>query len=87
MPSVGNRSHINRSSKSNAILTALWNKFKARLIARGFSQTAAIDFYETFAPTMRFESLRILFAFCVRHGILIEQIDVDNAYLNTLLKR
>ena len=62
------------------------DKFKARLVARGFSQTANIDFHETFAPTMRFESLRMLFAFCVKHGIPIEQMDVDNAYLNTVLK-
>ena len=62
------------------------DKFKARLVARGFSQTANIDFHETFAPTMRFESLRMLFAFCNKHGIPIEQMDVDNAYLNTLLK-
>ena len=62
------------------------DKFKARLVARGFSQAANIDFHETFAPTMRFESLRMLFAFCNKHGIPIEQMDVDNAYLNTLLK-
>ena len=62
------------------------DKFKARLVARGFSQIANIDFHETFTPTMRFESLRMLFAFCVKHGISIEQIDVDNAYLDRLLK-
>ena len=62
------------------------DKSKARLVARGFSQTANIDFHETFAPTMRFESLRMLFAFSVKHGIPIEQMDVDNAYLNTQLE-
>ena len=47
------------------------DKYKARLVARGFTQVENIDFHETFAPTLRFESLRLLFAFAVQHGLLI----------------
>ena len=34
---------------------------------------------------MRFESLKMLFAFAVKHGLYIYQMDVDNAYLNSSL--
>jgi hypothetical protein len=33
-------------------------KFKARLVARGFSQRYGIDYQDTFAPTMRMDSVR-----------------------------
>lgn len=32
-------------------------RFKARYVAKGFSQTQGLDFYETFAPVVRYDSL------------------------------
>ena len=37
-------------------------RYKARLVAQGFSQQEGIDYEETFAPTVRRESLRIFLA-------------------------
>lgn len=37
-------------------------KYKARLVAQGFSQLSSIDFEDTFAPVVRMTSLRILLA-------------------------
>jgi len=37
-------------------------KFKARLIAKGFSQHCDIDYNETFAPVACMNSMRIFFA-------------------------
>ena len=48
------------------------NKFKARLVARGFSQIENIDFHETFAPTLRFESLRLFFVYAAKHDMHVE---------------
>lgn len=62
------------------------DKYKARLVARGFTQVEGIDFQETFAPTLRFESLRLLFALAISLGLKIHQLDVDNAYLNSILE-
>ena len=57
------------------------DRYKARLVARGFSQKHGIDYYETFAPVVRMESLRILLAIAAREDLEIHQMDVITAYL------
>jgi hypothetical protein len=38
------------------------NKYKARLYVRGFSQEYGVDYFKTFIPVIRIESLRVLLA-------------------------
>ena len=57
------------------------DRYKARLVARGFSQKYGIDYNETFAPTLRCETLRILFGIAAELDLEIQQADVSNAYL------
>lgn len=61
-------------------------KEKARWTAQGFSQRAGIDFFETFAPTVRQESLMLLFHIAAAEKMEIHQMDFDSAYLNADLK-
>ena len=35
------------------------SRYKARLVAQGFSQRQGIDYYETFAPTMHIKTARV----------------------------
>ena len=60
-------------------------RFKARLVAQGFSQVQGIDFSETFAPTVRRESLRIYLALCLMLNLIIHQVDIVGAYIESLL--
>ena len=59
-------------------------KYKARLVAQGFSQKPGIDYSNdgTFAPVMRFETLRTLLAYSAVHNLKLRQFDVKSAYLH-----
>lgn len=55
--------------------------YKARLVAIGFSQRPGIDFDETFAPVVRYDSIRYLLALAVPNGYTIDQMDAITAFL------
>lgn len=57
-------------------------RYKARLVARGFTQRHGLDFNETFSPVIRHSTLRLLFAFAVENDLSIDQMDVVTAFLN-----
>ena len=52
------------------------------VVARGFSQIEGIDYEETFAPVVRYSSMRAILALSVQMGWHIHQMDVKNAFLN-----
>ena len=58
------------------------DKYKARLVAKGFQQTPGIDFFETFSPVIKASTVRIIFTLAISRGWYIQQIDVNNAFLN-----
>ena len=56
--------------------------FKARYVARGFTQVYGSDYFETFSPTAKMTSIRMLMQYAVQHDSLVHQLDVKTAYLN-----
>ncbi len=60
-------------------------KYKARLVARRFTQIYGVDFYETYAPVTRLSSLWLLLAMANRNGWPVDSFDFDSAYLNSVL--
>ena len=60
-------------------------KYKARLVARGFTQIHGVDYYEMYAPVARLASFRILLAMANRNGWPADSFDFDSAYLNSIL--
>jgi hypothetical protein len=57
-------------------------KYKARFVARGFSQVAGVDYDETFAPVAQHTSIRTIIALAAYMGWKLHQIDVKTAFLN-----
>jgi hypothetical protein len=68
--------------KEKSVITSKWlykikhvadgsiEKFKAKFVARGFSQKEGIDYEETFAPVARYTSIRATMS-RVAYGILV----------------
>lgn len=58
------------------------DRHKARLVARGFRQMYGLEYWETFSPVMRMESLRKIFAIAASKNLKLQQFDVKTAFLN-----
>jgi histone deacetylase 1/2 len=59
---------------------------KARLVARGFQQTAGLDYDETFSPVVKSSTVRIILSIVVHLNWEVRQLDINNAFLNGNLK-
>jgi hypothetical protein len=58
------------------------NKYKVRLVARGFTQIYGVDYFTTFSPVAKLSSFRTILAIAARHNWEIESFDFNAAYLN-----
>lgn len=61
--------------------------YRARLVAKGFTQIEGIDFDETFSPVVRYSTLRLLFALSVKFDLDITHLDICTAFLNGFLDK
>ena len=56
-------------------------RYKARLCARGFRQVHGIDYSETFAPVVRYDTVRMMLALAAYENLEMAQFDVSTAFL------
>lgn len=62
------------------------DKYKARLVARGFKQRNGLDFEETYAPVARLTTIRSLLAVINYKNLRTQQMDVKSAFLHGILE-
>ncbi|CAI5483777.1 unnamed protein product [Closterium sp. Yama58-4] len=55
--------------------------FKARYVARGFSQREGVDFFQTFAPTPKMTTLRVLLHVAAQRDYELHSLDFSTAFL------
>lgn len=61
-------------------------KLKARLVARGFQQKEGQDYKETFAPVVKWNTLRSIVSLAGHRGWSIFHLDVKTAFLNGIIE-
>ena len=58
------------------------DKYKARLVVKGYKQKEGVDYFNTYSPVTRITSIRMLIAIAALHNLEIHQMDVKTAFLN-----
>jgi hypothetical protein len=62
------------------------DRFKARIVARGFTQIYGVDYDETYAPTLRHDTLRLFLTSVAAENLECRQYDIKNAFTESFLK-
>jgi len=60
-------------------------RYKTRLVTRGFTQQEDIDYSKTFNPVIKQETVKLVFSIVVLCDWKIHQLDIHNAFLNGVL--
>jgi transposase InsO family protein len=62
------------------------DKYKARVVGKGFTQKKGIDYNETFSPVVKFESIRYINVLAFQRNWETHHMDVKTAFLNGKLE-
>lgn len=74
---VHNRWVFRIKTKANGSL----DRFKARLVAKEYSQRQGVDYEETFSPVVRYETVRAILSVTATENLQLLQFDVKTAFL------
>jgi hypothetical protein len=66
----------------NGVIT----KHKARITPKGFKQKHGVDYFEVFANTGKYKTLRILLSIAARRDLELRQLDVPQAFTQAPLE-
>ena len=57
-------------------------RYKGRLVAKGYTQTYGVDNSKTFSPVAKIETIHVLFSVDANKDWPLHQFDVKNAFLH-----
>ena len=62
------------------------DKYKARLVIKGYKQREGLDYFDTYSPVTRITSIRLVLAIAAIRNLEVHQMDVKTAFLNGILE-
>ena len=74
---IGNRWVFRKKFKADGTV----EKYKARLVVKGYVQKPNIDYEETFSPVARFDTVRTVLSVAASEKLILRQFDVKTAFL------
>jgi hypothetical protein len=61
-------------------------KYKARLVGKGYTQKEGEDYFDTYSLVARLMTIRVLLSLVVSHGLLVHQMHIKTSFLNEELE-
>jgi histone deacetylase 1/2 len=62
------------------------DRYKGRLVAKGYKQQYGIDYEDTFSPVVKIATVRLVLSLAVARGWCLRQLDVQNVFLHGVLE-
>ena len=56
--------------------------YQAKLVIKGYKQTEGLDYFDTYSPVMRINSIRSVLAITALRNLEVHQMDVKTVFLN-----
>ncbi len=62
-------------------LKGMFPRYKAQLVVKGYTQRQGIDYGETYAPVVTYDSLRVILSTAAAQDLELIQLDLKTAFL------
>jgi hypothetical protein len=57
-------------------------RYKVRLVVKGYSQKEGEDYFDTYSPVARLTTIQVLLSLAASHGLIVHQMGVKTAFLH-----